>query len=94
MVPSTTNRGLEIKSIVVCNRAAVSATFRISVAVRGATDDVKQYIMYDVPIVPNDSIPFDGLSIGLGPGDIVRVYASLGNLSFSFFGDEWPSPQA
>ena len=74
-------------SIVVCNRDAGVATFRLAVAVAGAVDHVKQYVAFNSPLVGNDSI---ALTIGmtLGETDVVRVYASTEFLSFSIFGEE------
>ena len=71
----------------VCNRGAAGATFRISVAVAGAADDLKQYLYYDLPIPANDSFAFT-FGIALGSGDVVRAYASTADLSVSLFGVE------
>ena len=74
-------------SIVVANRDAGPATFRISVAVAGAADNVKQYIAYDAPIAGNDTIALT-IGVTLGAADVVRVYASTALLSFNLYGEE------
>ncbi len=76
---------IALKSILVCNRAALSATFRMSLAINGEADATKQYLFYDTPIVPNDSFTAS-LDIGLQPGDVIRCYASTANLTVSLFG--------
>ena len=84
-VPSATQA--VSSSIVVCNRDAGAATFRISVAIAGAADNVKQYIAYDAPIAGNDTIALT-IGVTLGATDVVRVYASTTLLSFSIYGEE------
>lgn len=76
-----------VSTIIVANRSAVATTLRVSVAIAGAADDPKQYIFYDIPILGNDTF---AATIGatMGPGDVVRVYATLATLSFSIFGIE------
>ena len=76
-----------ISSIVVCNRSAVATSFRVSVAVAGAANDVKQYLYYDVPIPGND-VFVATIGITLAATDVVRVYATLATLSFNLFGTE------
>ena len=78
--------GVTLRSLVVCNRAASSATFRISLAVGGEPDATKQYLFYDTPIVPNDSFT-SALEIGMAPGDVIRAYASNSNLTVNLFGE-------
>lgn len=76
-----------ISRIVVCNRDAAAATYRISAAVAGAADDVKQYIAYDENVAGNDTTPAPGCTgITLEGTDVIRVYASTANLSFGIFG--------
>ena len=84
-VPGATHA--TVSSIVVCNRAGSAATFRIAVAIAGASNDNKQYLYYDTSIPANDSFVAT-IGVALGPADVIRVYASNGNLSFSAFGVE------
>jgi hypothetical protein len=76
-----------ISSITVCNRSAVTTSFRISIAVGGAVDDVKQYLYYDFVIAGNMTFTFVS-GITLAATDVMRVYAALATLSFNIFGAE------
>lgn len=85
VVSGAGNASINLKSLVVCNRGATSATFRLLVSLSGAVEDVKQYHFYDMPIVPNDTQLY-ALDIGLMPGDMVKAYASNSNLSLNLYG--------
>ena len=76
-----------ISSIVVCNRAAASATYRIAIRPNGATLANQHYIVYDGALPASDTIT---LTIGItaDAADVVTVYASSANLSFNLFGSE------
>ena len=76
---------IHLRSLVVCNRDATSATFRIWLKLRNEADANKQYLYYAIPIVPNDTFSL-ALDIGVQPGDVLKVYASTANLSFNLFG--------
>ena len=76
-----------ISTIVICNRAAATASYRISVAIAGAADATKQYLAYDTPIAGNSSHTLT-LGITLGPGDKVRVYDNPATVSFNISGVE------
>lgn len=76
-----------VSTIVVANRAATVATYRVAVRVAGATLENKQYIAYDVTVGASDSTTIT-LGITLAATDVVTVYASSANLSFSAFGTE------
>jgi len=56
----------------------------MSIAVAGAVDATSQYLFYDMPIVPNDSFT-SALEIGVSLGDVVRFYASTGDLTVTLF---------
>lgn len=71
----------------VCNRGATAATYRIAVRPAGAALGNAHYIAYDVAL-PFTSSDFLTLGITLATTDVVTVYASSANLSFSLFGDE------
>ena len=76
-----------ISSIVVCNRAAAAATYRIAIRPNGATLANQHYIVYDGTLPASDTIT---LTIGItaDAADVVTVYASSANLSFNLFGSE------
>jgi len=84
-VPSATEA--VCSSIVICNRGASAATFRVSVSVGGGATANKDYIYYDVTIAGNDTF-IATIGITLGAEDKVKVYASSTNLSFNLFGQE------
>ena len=84
-VPSATQA--VVSTIVIANLAASSATFRIAVRVAGATLANSQYVAYDVTVGASDSTALT-LGITLGAADVVTVYASTANLTFTAFGSE------
>jgi hypothetical protein len=84
-VPSATQA--IVSTISVCNRAATAATYRIAIRPGGATLANEHYIAYDATIAANDST-FITVGVTLGATDVITVYASTANLSFSAFGSE------
>ena len=84
-VPSSTST--VVSTIVVANRAAAPATYRIAVRPNGATLANQHYIAYDVTVGASDSTTLT-LGITMDAADVVTVYASTANLSFNVFGSE------
>jgi hypothetical protein len=84
-VPAATSAILS--TVVVTNRAASSATFRLSQSLTGAGLTNKDYLAYDVTIQANSFIALT-LGITMATTDKLRVYASSGDLSFNAFGTE------
>ena len=84
-VPSATQT--IVSTVTVANRAATAGSYRIAVRVAGATLADSQYIAYDVSLPANAS---DTLTLGLtlGTTDIITVYASSADFTFSAFGSE------
>jgi hypothetical protein len=76
-----------ISSLVVTNRGATSATYRISVSVNGAATATKDYLIYDATLNANSTVSLT-LGITVDATDKIRVYASTANLSFNAFGSE------
>lgn len=76
-----------VSTLTVCNQAATDATFRVSVSVNGATLSAKEYIAYGVTVAGSGFITLT-LGLSLGAADVIRIYASSANLSFSAFGTE------
>lgn len=74
-------------SLVACNTHSGNSTTRVSVAVNGEADALKQYIYYDHQISAKES-HVAVLGMTLNEGDVVRVYSDNGNVSFSLFGVE------
>jgi hypothetical protein len=84
-VPSATQA--VVSTIAVCNRGGTSATYRIAVRPAGATIANQHYIAYDTAITANNSTMIT-IGITLAATDVITVYASNADLSFSAFGSE------
>jgi hypothetical protein len=76
-----------ISTIIIANRAATAATFRLSVRPGGASQANQHYVAYDVPIGASDSTTLT-LGITLAATDVVTVYGSTADLSWNVFGTE------
>jgi len=84
-VPSATQA--VVSTIVIANLAASSATYRISVRPAGAAQTNAMYVAYDITVGASDSTALT-LGITLGATDVITVYASTANVSFTAFGSE------
>jgi hypothetical protein len=84
-VPAATSA--VVSTLVIANRAATAATFRVAVRPAGATIANQHYIAYDSTVAANDSIALT-LGISLATTDKVTVYGSTANLTFNAFGLE------
>jgi glucose-6-phosphate dehydrogenase assembly protein OpcA len=84
-VPAATSA--VVSTIVVANRVGTSATYRIAIRPAGATIANQHYIAYDVAVGGADSTTLT-LGITLAATDVITVYASTANTSFSVFGSE------
>lgn len=84
-VPSATET--VISTITVCNRGSSSGTYRIAVRPNGTSIANQHYVAYDVSLAAKST---DTWSIGatIDATDVVTVYASTGDFSFSAFGSE------
>jgi hypothetical protein len=76
-----------ISTIIVANRAATAATYRIAIRPNGATLANEHYIAYDVTVGAGDSTTLT-LGLTIDAADVLTVYAGNANLSFSAFGSE------
>ena len=76
-----------ISTIVVANRASTTATYRIAIRPAAATLANEHYIAYDVVVGGNDSTTLT-LGITITATDVVTIYASSTNLTFTAFGSE------
>ena len=76
-----------VSTIVICNQAATSATFRIAIRPVGATLATLHYAAFDVAVGANDSTALT-LGITLDAADVLTVYASSADMTFSVFGSE------
>jgi glucose-6-phosphate dehydrogenase assembly protein OpcA len=84
-VPSATQA--VVSTIVIANLTASAATFRIAVRVAGATLANSQYVAYDITVGASDSTALT-LGVTLNATDVLTVYASTANLTFTAFGSE------
>jgi len=84
-VPAATSA--VVSSIVIANRDATAATYRIAIRPAGAALANQHYIAYDVTVGASDSTVLT-LGITLATTDVVTIYASTANVSFSAYGSE------
>ena len=71
--------------VVCCNRDTAGSV-RVSVGVDGATTTDSQYVAYDAVVSGNETLVT--ASFMVGDADVVRVYASSANFSFTCTGIE------
>ena len=76
-----------ISTISICNRGTSQATFRIALRKDGAVLANTHYIAYDTVIGANDTT-FITAGVTMDASDVVTVYASTANFTFSIFGSE------
>lgn len=84
-VPSATQA--VISTIVIANLTSSAATFRIAVRPAGASLANSQYIAYDITVGASDSTALT-LGVTMNATDVLTVYASTANLTFTAFGSE------
>lgn len=84
-VPASTSA--VASTIAVCNQNATKIKFRVSVAVAGAADVVKQYLFHDVELLAHSSFTAT-VGITLATTDVVRIYSDTASVSFNLFGTE------
>ncbi len=85
-VPS--GKSAVLSRVTVCNQNTTAAKARVWIAVGGAGADNKQYICYDVLVVPNFPPVEVMAGFALGTGDVVKVQANMANVSFNATGSE------
>ena len=76
-----------VSSIAACNRSGGALTIRVAVRPMGATVANEHYIYYGKSVAANDT-EFIIIGITLSDSDVISVYASSGDMSFSIFGVE------
>jgi hypothetical protein len=84
-VPSATQT--VVSTLVVCNQAGTAGTYRIAIRPNGATLAQEHYIAYDVSLDANTTTAYT-IGATIDAADVVTVYASSANFSFSAFGSE------
>lgn len=71
----------------ICNFGDTTSNVNVAVRENGASIDSKQYILYNIPIVPSDSL-FLTLGLSLDQADVVSVQATTSSIAFGLFGSE------
>lgn len=84
-VPSATSA--VVSTITICNQSSSAATYRIAVRPAGASVAAQHYIVYGATVAGSDTTALT-LGITLATTDVISVFASTANLSFSAFGSE------
>lgn len=79
-----------ISTIFVCNRSASPATYRIAVRPNGAALANQHFIAFDVTVGASDTTTITS-GITMDAADVLTVFGSTANLSFSAFGSENPA---
>lgn len=74
-------------TLAVANRSSSTVTYRLAVRPAGAALANQHYIAYDVSLAANSSDLWT-VGLSLAATDVVTVYASTANMSFSLYGDE------
>jgi hypothetical protein len=74
-------------TLTICNRGSGAASIRVAVRPVGAALANQHYIIYDTVVQFGDSL-FLTIGLSLSTTDVVTVYASNANISFSLFGTE------
>ena len=77
-------------SLTVANLTADDVLYRVRVRVQGAAANDKQILVYDTASAGGVSQALQ-LSMTLGTGDIVEVYAASTSIAFNLFGSELDS---
>jgi hypothetical protein len=73
-------------TVVASNTGGSAATIRISLAVAGAADNIKQYLVYDLSLGVGESYATSKFTVSAS--DVIRVYSSTANVSFNVNGIE------
>jgi hypothetical protein len=73
--------------LAICNRSNSGATYRVAVRPNGAALSNEHYIAFDTILEANNTIALT-LGMTIDAADVITVYASNANLSFTAFGSE------
>lgn len=84
-VPSATEA--VISTIAICNRGTSDGTYRIAVRPAGATVADEHYVAYDAVLGAKTSETWT-IGVTIEATDVITVYASSADFSFSAFGSE------
>ena len=84
-VPSATEA--VVSTIAICNQSGSSGTYRIAVRPAGASIANQHYLVYGATVAASDSVLLT-LGVTLAATDVISVYGSSANFSFTAFGSE------
>jgi hypothetical protein len=76
-----------VSTLIVANRATSDATYRIAIRPDAATLANEHYIAYNVTVGAGDSTTLT-LGLTIDASDVITIYASTADLTFSLFGSE------
>ena len=76
-----------VSTLQIANTGGAADTIRIAVRPAGAALANQHYIAYDVPLAANAVLSLQG-GVTLANTDVVTVYSTTGNTSFSAFGSD------
>ncbi len=83
----TTGSATIVSTLQAANRGATQDAIRIAVRPAGAALANQHYIAFDVPLAANAVLSLQG-GVTLANTDVVTVYSTTGNTSFSAFGSD------
>ena len=76
-----------VSTIAICNRSGTSGTYRIAVRPAGASVANQHYIVYGATVPASDSVLLT-VGLTLETTDVISVFASSADMSFSAYGSE------
>jgi FtsH-binding integral membrane protein len=76
-----------VSTIAIANQAGSSGTYRIAIRPAGAAISSQHYLVYGATVAASDSVLLT-LGVTLATTDVISVYGSSANISFSAFGSE------
>lgn len=89
VVDGTQIQPIMLETVVFCNRGATNALVRLRLKVGNESDDDKQFLLYDIPVLATDSFewPRESKRLGIQPGDVLKAYASTANVTVTLVGE-------
>lgn len=67
----------------ICNIDSIIITYRLAHTPSSGAANPEDWDIYDAELEPGET---DDITMEMGPGETLRVYASTGNVSFKFSG--------
>ena len=76
-----------VSTLAIANRAVTSGTYRIAIRPAGASIANQHYLVYGATVAASDSVLLT-LGITLATTDVISIFASSADMSFTAFGSE------